>query len=41
MRLAGHVAHMGEIQNAYKIVSGKCGLDLNIDGWILKWILKE
>jgi len=45
MRLAGHVARMGEIINAYKILIGKSvgnnhSEDLGIDrSIILEWIL--
>jgi hypothetical protein len=38
VRLAGHVARMGEKRNAYRILMGKP----DVGGWtILKWILER
>jgi hypothetical protein len=47
IRLAGHLAHMGEKRNAYRILAvsleGERELaDLDVGGWtILKWILER
>jgi hypothetical protein len=43
MRWAGHVAHKGEMRNAYKIFNGKEYMyNLGIDGRIiLEWILQK
>jgi hypothetical protein len=45
MRWAGHIAHIGEMRNAYNILVGKSegnnhSEDLDVDGKIiLEWIL--
>jgi hypothetical protein len=46
MRWAGHVAYMGEVRNAYRILVGKPGgktkEDPDVGGWIiLKWIFER
>jgi hypothetical protein len=43
MRLIGHVAHMGEMRNAYKIPVVKPGGEKSRHGWVndIKRILKK